>query len=330
MSDNPLNATFFAFRKRERGGVLMQLSVAFAVIAVVLWGGFIALNMRLIGGLFTWFAEAMQANAASGGASVAPPDFPPELAAGVGVLVLSVFVVLVLHYIAMAAYEAGSLKWMIRGEVDGPLGLSLGADTWRIYSTYWIWFLLNLAFSIVMGVLRAVVMGVVAVGSGGDPTSMLVLFPVLLLEYALMAFFAVRLAPAAATSIARRQFSFFQAWTVTRGRFWALFGAFALIYLIYLAIWAVLLGVGGATMLTGLGAAFMQAGGNPDTAAAALMAALFSPANWAALGVLYIVMLAMGMVFMVAVFGVNARAAIAAIEDGKIEGLIPETAKTFE
>jgi hypothetical protein len=36
------------------------------------------------------------------------------------------------------------------------------------------------------------------------------------------------------------------------------------------------------------------------------------------------------MVFYVMMFGVNARAAVAAVEDGKIEGLIPETAKTFE
>jgi hypothetical protein len=330
MSENPLNATFFAFRKRDRGGVLVQLTVAFLVISVVLWGSFLALNVRLFGTLFSWFSEAMESGALDANATPAPPTFPPEMLGGIGMLVLTGLVFTALYYIVLSAYESGCLKWMIRGEVDGPFGLSLGADTWRVYSTYWIWFLLNLAFSIVMGVLRTAAMGIIAVSSSGDPTSMLAIFPILLLEYAAMAYFGVRLAPAAATSITRRKFSFFQAWTVTRGRFWALFGAFFLIYVIFFALWAVIFGVGAVTMLAGLGAAIAEAGSNPDQGAAMILAAMFRPENWAVLGVLYAITLAVGMVFYVMMFGVNARAAVAAVEDGKIEGLIPETAKTFE
>jgi hypothetical protein len=83
-------------------------------------------------------------------------------------------------------------------------------------------------------------------------------------------------------------------------------------------------------MLAGLGAAIAEAGSNPDQGAAMILAAMFRPENWAVLGVLYAITLAVGMVFYVMMFGVNARAAVAAVEDGKIEGLIPETAKTFE
>jgi hypothetical protein len=331
MSDNPLNATFFAFRKRERGGVLVQLTVAFVVLSVLLLGSFLALNVRLFGTLFSLFSEAMESGALEDGANAAPPAFPPELVGGIGMLMLTGLIFAVVYYIALAAYEAGCLKWMIRGEVDGPFGLSLGADTWRVYSTYWIWFLLNLGFSIVMGVIMLAALGIFAIGSGDitDPSNPARIF-VELLQYVLMAYFGVRLAPAAATSITRRKFSFFQAWTVTRGRFWALFGAFFLVYVIFFALWAVIFGVGAVTMFAGFAAAIAEAGSNPDQAAAVIAAAMFRPENWVMLGVLYGIVLAVGMVFYVMMFGINARAAVAAVEDGKIEGLIPETAKTFD
>src|SRR6185312_11722146 len=52
------------------------------------------------------------------------------------------------------------------------------------------------------------------------------------LQYLPLIFLGVRFGPAAATSIARQRFSFFDAWTVTRGRFWELLGSFAVLWLI--------------------------------------------------------------------------------------------------
>jgi hypothetical protein len=83
-------------------------------------------------------------------------------------------------------------------------------------------------------------------------------------------------------------------------------------------------------MFAGFAAAIAEAGSNPDQAAAVIAAAMFRPENWVMLGVLSGIVLAVGMVFYVMMFGINARAAVAAVEDGKIEGLIPETAKTFD
>ena len=46
---NPLNATFFAFRKREKSGVLLRISVAFVIAMIVLVGAFIGLFWASIG-----------------------------------------------------------------------------------------------------------------------------------------------------------------------------------------------------------------------------------------------------------------------------------------
>ena len=124
------------------------------------------------------------------------------------------------------------MRWIVRGETGGILGLTLGADTWRVYSGYWVWFGLYLGFYIASVIVIAVAAGVL--GAAGDMALTGIVVGVLALVISLAAiYFAVRLAPAAATSVAQGKFSFFKAWTVTRGRFWSLFGAFALLIVLY-------------------------------------------------------------------------------------------------
>jgi hypothetical protein len=213
----PLNATFFAFRKRERGGVLMRASLAFVIAALVLYAAFIAVFWTQLAPIISWYADLI--------ATMAGGQYDPNamagmtLPAGIGFVALGAIVWLFFFCVLFAAYEAACLKWMIHGETGGFMGLSLGADTWRVYGTYWLWFLLYIGFSIVMGILLGVFMMVFAanaLGGGADPSSVLLALPVYyVVQYGLMIYFGVRFAPAAATSVARRKFSFFQAWTVT-------------------------------------------------------------------------------------------------------------------
>jgi hypothetical protein len=214
---------------------------------------------------------------------------------------------------------------MIHGEVRGFMGLSLGAPTWRVWSCYWVWLLLNIAFSFAMSFVMMVMMGMLAVSSGGDPTTLTTaMLPFYVLQYALMAYFAVRLAPAAAATIARRQFSFFHAWTVTKGRFWALFGSFLVLYLIYIAASIALAAVWFITVL-GAGAPDLSGLSDPARANAVIveiiqtyLQSLTQPQSWVVIGVLQVLGLIIGAMFYVAAFGVNARAALAALEEGKI------------
>jgi hypothetical protein len=318
-----LNATFFAFRKREQSGVLTGLSIAFAILALVLAGSFVALFWSSIGPFISWYAQVISAAATNDTAAIESIGFPETLP----MFILGVFLWLFPIYILFAAYEAGALRWMVHGERAGFMGLSLGAPTWRVWSVYWIWFLLNIAFSIVMSIVMGVVIGVLAVSSGGDPGAAMAALPaVYVLQYGLMIYFGVRFAPAAATTIARRKFAFFDAWTVTKGRFLPMLGSFILLYLIYLVVALVLAGVGFAYIVSVAQIDLTSISADPANVEHALqaimpavMGALAQPQSWVVLGAMQLVSVILGMVFYMAFFGINARAALVALEEGKIK-----------
>lgn len=319
----PLNATFFAFKKRDRGGVLFGASVAFVIMAIVMIGLFVVLFAPILGPVLGWYAQVFEAALRQDNAAIQALGVPQQFWPFLGALLVWLFP----FYILCAAYEAACLRWMIHGEQQGFVGLTLSAPTWRVWGCYWIWFLLNIAFSIALGIVTSVVMGILAMGTLGDPSTLETARPIVkLFQNAMMAFFAIRFAPAAATTIARRKFSFFEAWTVTKGRFWALFGSFFLLWAVY---FIVVLGVcvGWFAMVLGPSVPDLAAiTSDPEQFKQVLMEALRTylqslqnPQDWLALVVLQCIGMLIGAVFYVATYGINARAAIAALEEGKIK-----------
>lgn len=320
MSDKQaLNATFFAFRKRERGGVLIGASIAFVTLALVLGGAFFLLNAQAFMDYINW-ASSLGANAAGGGKPGAEPSMdammPPSSVMALGG---AYFLFLLLYYVLIASYEAACLRWMIHGETGGVFGLSLGADTWRVYFTYWIWFFLLIAFYVVMLLLAGgAIMSMAAVSQGGfDPATVgvapLLIFLILICA---LVYFAVRFAPAAATSVARRKFSFFDAWTVSKGRFWALLGAFVLLFVMFMVFYLI---VGGGFGFAMASMAMSQLGGAQPQTPEEVFRAFANPQWMATVAVFALLMLVASMTLYVAMFGVNARAALAALEEGKIK-----------
>jgi hypothetical protein len=314
----PLNATFFAFRKRERSGVLLGATLAYVAIAAVIYGAFVWLNWRAVLDYIEWTVSMSRA-----GGEVDPNDpfasvMPP---ASVMSLIGWYFLLIVVAYLLLAAYEAACLRWMIRGETRGLFGLALDADTLRVYLTYWLWFLLFLAAYMVTIMVAFGLIAGAAVSAQGNPDALgpagLVAFLIVLGFLLLLIFFGVRFAPAAATSIALRRFAFFDAWTVSKGRFWALLGAFVLLWLMYFVGVIVFAGVAVFAMGAGL-IGVAQTGAEPASPEEAF-ALLSSPGVWVPLALIYGVMIAGVFVFYIALFGVNARAALAALDEGKIK-----------
>ena len=192
----PLKATFFAFRKREQGGVLMRLTLAFVIVALVLIGLFVGLFWSSLAPIVAWYGDVIAAAATNDTAAIQAAGMPTQFFTVIGALLLWMFP----FYILCAAYEAGCLRWMIHGESAGFMGLSLGAPTWRVWSVYWLWFLLYIGFSFAMSFLMMAIMGVLAVSSGGDPMAMATALPVFyLLQYGLMIYFVVAAAGAKRT-----------------------------------------------------------------------------------------------------------------------------------
>ncbi|MBL8537207.1 MAG: hypothetical protein JNM59_07365 [Hyphomonadaceae bacterium] len=314
-----LNATFFAFKKRERGGVLTMLTLAYLGLTILIGGAFFLLNAQGIIDYINWVTNL--------GASVeaAKPGDPTAMAAMTppqSVMALGPMYLLFLFfiYVIFAAYEAGCLRWMVRGETGGILGLTFGADMWRVWFGYWVWFFLLIAFYIVAAlVVGGVAVGVVASSGGASPdaTTALVAFGGGLALILGLIYFAIRFAPAAATSIARKRFAFFDAWTVSKGRFWALFGAYFLLFVMFFVAYLVVamgLGVAMGTMM----ASQVGQTGEPQSAEEAFRM-FANPQYMIMLIAIGVIMTAASMILYVAMFGINARAALVALEEGKIK-----------
>lgn len=312
-----LNATFFAFKRRERGGVLTLMTIAYLALAALIGGAFLLINAQGILAYLTWIAETEdQLRAAVSDPAGLSALTPPASVMALGPMYL---LFLLAFYVLLAAYEAGCLRWMIRGERGGLFGLSLGADTWRVYFGYWVWFFLSigayLGFVIVVFAVAAV--GGAAAGESGVAATIIAAI-VLGVAYLLgWLYFAVRFAPAAATSVAKKRFAFFDAWTVTRGRFWALFGAFVLLFLIFMGFYiAATVAFTATSTVAALNALGYE--GSPESAEDAFRA--FADPQFAIAIVIFVaVMTIASMLLYLAMYGVNARAAVAALEEGKIK-----------
>lgn len=313
-----LDATFFAFRKREKGGVLLGASIGFAIGLAVLLAAFGAVLWVTIGPLLT---ELM--SAAGKGDPSAYGTAPPT---GILWIIPAEMLFLFAVFLLLAAYEAACYRWMIRGETGGVLGLSLNADTWRVYATYWVWFFFFIVAYLGVVLLAILIGGVGGVAGGESAAGGTILFIFLGVCAYLVAwlYVAVRLAPAAATSVGRGKFSFFNAWTVTSGRFWALFGAFLLLIIINIVVSLIVSTLAFSFLFAGafanLDMTTVATDPNAFTQAyfAAIMRLFASPAAIAMFGLYQIVAGAIGLVFYVLFFGVNARAVQAALEEGKI------------
>jgi hypothetical protein len=320
----PLNATFFAFRNRGKSGVLTLMTITYLVLAFVISGVFFALNYQGFLDYIAWSVSLNQidSNDPNAMAALTPP-------ASVMALAPSYLLIMFLTYLLLAAYEAGALRWMIRGETGGLFGLSLGADTWRVWAGYWLWlvlFMVGYLGLIFAGVLVGGIAGV-AGGEAGAGLAVLLVFITMCAYLIGWLYISVRLAPAAATSVGRKRFSFFDAWKVTKGRFWALLGGYLLLFVIFVVVYIIVAAVLGIAL--GISASSSPAISSSDPQA--FMQLFTTPNTIAALLLVGLVMTAASMLLYIGMFGINARAVLAAAEDGKIDGVSSaEVAKTFE
>lgn len=315
-----VGAAFDAFKNRGRRGVLTGAAIAYAIGTILIIGAFMALSWRSVAALGAAYYEFFEA--AAQGEPPADPNDPRFAAlmqaigglAGVGIVLL--FAV----YLLLAAFEAAVHRWLVRGEAGGGiLGLNLGADTWRVYLCYWVWFFVYIGLAIAVGIVSGLLgagLGAAMAGSGSDSGAMVgVIVAIQFAAMLVMLYILLRLAPGAAVTVGLKRFAYFQAWTATRGKFWPMLGAYLILIVLYIVVYCVLFAIGAATVLGPVSGAFAQ-GAPPD--AATFLAALAQPATVIVLSVLYLLLGVIGMVFFVAFMGINAAVARTAIAEGRL------------
>lgn len=319
----PLKGTFFAFRKREHGGVLLKASVAYVLALILLCVAMGGLAWLALGGMdfFSWYAGVLQAAAEGSTAQMPPPSNP----AGLLLLIPLYFVFLFAMFVLLASYEAACVRWMVRGE-RSAFGLHFGADMWRVYGTYWVFLLFAIVGWIVFFIVSMIAGAIAA--NAGDFGGWIV-FAVMLAAFLACIYVCVRLSSASATSIAIGRFDPLKAWSASRGRFWAIFGAYVLLAILYLVAYLIVASVALGAFWTQIVSqldwtlaqsdpqAFMRA---YEQASMQAMADMFaSPASIALYFGGQALIYAVVLVFYVLWFGVESRVAQAALEEGKIQ-----------
>lgn len=304
----PLDATFFAFRKRDQRFVLTRAAVGYCIGYAVLFAAYIALLWPSLTAFYAWYFEILGQVMRDGGD---PPAPPADLFSRWPVLALSALLGIVLF----AAFEAACLRWLVRGERGGGLlGLTLGRETWLVLAVYLAWFGLFIAFCILVVAFYAALRLLGEALPTLAPLWILLaaLAPLALL--ALMIWGAVRLAPAAALTVGRNRFVFFGAWSATRSYFWPLLGAFVILWIGYIVIAMIVGAIVQIPMNQAMAPVIQEAmrGGEPAALAERLEAAWSSPSVLASMGVNVVVSVVLACVLYIAVFGVNARVAQAA------------------
>ncbi|MGH6950204.1 MAG: hypothetical protein ACREH4_04995 [Vitreimonas sp.] len=309
---SPVDMALSAFRRREQRFVLTGASIVYVIVSFLLTAALLAAAFPVISALSAWQFESMRV-LGEGGEPPRPPLGPiisltPWLV-GAGLLGLLLY----------AAYEAACLRWLVRGERGGVFGLTLGPDTWRVFACYFVWFALAIASALLI---VGVYIGLSAVRDAASVLLLGVVFVAALAPLALgalMIWCAVRLSPASAVCVSQRRFAFFDAWKTTRGRFWELLGAFVILLAVYFGVGAfasVLIRI----PMTQATYPLMQevlGGGTVEEIIERARASFTAPLTVALVALYALVTTVLAMLLYVGWFGINARAVLVALDEGK-------------
>lgn len=139
-------------------------------------------------------------------------------------------------WVVWAVFESASQRRYVR---DERFSLRLGADELRMMVVGLLWSLLNIACFLPMlfvlfgsgtSLFNQVLDGQSAASMENEIiVSAFGAFGLILLLFPFYVFFATRLSPCFAMTIKDRRIVFFDAWNVSRGRFWPILGAFLII-----------------------------------------------------------------------------------------------------
>ncbi|MFN3912073.1 hypothetical protein [Hyphomonas sp.] len=181
-------------------------------------------------------------------------------------------------WIIWAMFETASQRRYIW---DKPFTLGFGADEARMMIVGLLWTVLAL---VVVAVPVFVIMGATFYTLFTDPFSLnspdatrqlgwqiLGTFGLLLIILPVYVFLATRLAPSFGLTVREKRIRFFDAWNVSRGRFWPIFGAFVILAVAGNILGQVISGILQALIIP----AFMNVADAADSGD--LRAALFSP-----------------------------------------------------
>lgn len=259
---SPTDAALEGFRiTRERPRVLLVWAVANLLISVVM-------GLMLIG-LFGPTLAEMEAMSQQGS------DDPTEALAMLQKLAPLYMLMIPAGLLVIAVTSAAVYRVVLRPD-DSRFGyLRLGRDELRLALLMLVYLVLAVGFTFVV----TLVAGLLAAGAGalGGAAGTLLGVLIGLATLGFIVFVAVRLSLAGPMTFAQRRLRVFESWSVTRGNFWRLLGAYVLAIVLALIVALLALVIYVALAAVTVGGDLSQVGRvfAPDTSS---IGAYFTPA----------------------------------------------------
>lgn len=233
-------------------------------LSILVWGllyvAAIGLLMLAMRPLFSVYAELFSQKLAAGGkAPISPEELQPYMArmqSAAGIIFLSEIGVFALVMVLFTATQ----RAVLRPAERGFFFLRLGGDELRLIGLGLVLAVCLYVIMLVAMLLMMIPVLIIGVASG----SRAAIASLILVEFALltgaMIYAEVRLSLAFPLTFLKRSFVVGEAWRLTKGRFWTLFGAYFVIGLVYTLLAVGLIGVAVAPFFLEL----QQGAGTPE------------------------------------------------------------------
>jgi len=210
-------------------------------LAIVVWGLlYMAATFGMMTTVFVPFMQLTMANAAR------PGSIDPARMFGlIGEMYLINFLMLLLFTVLFAA----ALRAALRPAERAFASLRLGMDELRLIGLALLLTIAFFAMMMVVGIVMGIIFAAIGFAAGSDGAPNAAAFAGIGIGFALMTvviyalpiFFAVRLSPAFALTMLRRKIVVGEAWRLTRGNFWVLFGGYLVLGLMMMAVYLVII-----------------------------------------------------------------------------------------
>ncbi|MEE2879369.1 MAG: hypothetical protein VX593_10225 [Pseudomonadota bacterium] len=168
----------------------------------------------------------------------------------VGWIVFGTLLMLGLGVLFWAVFEASVQRRLVR---DEGFRIKVGADEMRLILVGLIWLGISIAAQILSLLFVSASTASIVYALDNPAGGAIAVFASMFLVAGFWIWLTVRLSPASAMTIRDRKFVFFDAWNVTKGRFWTLFLSYLVLNITISVLWFIAYaGIG-----SGIAAAFM-------------------------------------------------------------------------
>jgi hypothetical protein len=190
-------------------------------LAVLVWGLLYVAMLALMMLLMWSTLEAIFSTLAKGGNEQAMTAELSRLQVNSGLMTL----MQIGMYIVPALAFTAAMRSVLRPEQKGFFYLRLGMDEVRVGA---VWFILNmvLGMGMVVAIIPIAIVAAIVGAAGGVAAAVLVSGLLILAALCAFIYFLVRLSLMAPLTFLREEFAFGEAWRITRGHFWTLFGGY--------------------------------------------------------------------------------------------------------